>query len=60
MVNYIIERDTMPIIDRYNNLEEKYPNIHNRIPQRLIASYLGITPVHLSNLKKSRKSSEKK
>ena len=60
MVNYIIERDSMPIIDRYNSLEEKYPNIHNRIPQRLIASYLGITPVHLSNLKKSRKISIEK
>ena len=55
MLNYIIERDSMPIIDRYNSLEDKYPNIHNRIPQRLIASYLGITPVHLSNLKKSRR-----
>ena len=55
MVNYIIERDSMPIIERYNSLEEKYPNIHNRLPQRMIASYLGITPVHLSNLKKSRK-----
>jgi len=60
MVNYIIERDSMPIIERYNSLEEKYPNIHNRIPQRLIASYLGITPVHLSNLKKSRKISIEK
>ena len=60
MVNFIIERDTMPIIDRYNSLEEKYPNIHNRIPQRLIASYLGITPVHLSNLKKSRRDSNDK
>ena len=59
MLNYIIERDSKSIIERYNSLEEKYPNIHNRIPQRLIASYLGITPVHLSNLKKSRKSSEK-
>jgi CRP-like cAMP-binding protein len=57
MLNYIIDRDSKPIIDRYNSLEEKYPNIHNRIPQRMIASYLGITPVHLSNLKKSRKSS---
>jgi CRP-like cAMP-binding protein len=55
MLNYIIERDSMPIIERYNSLEEKYPNIHNRLPQRMIASYLGITPVHLSNLKKSRK-----
>ena len=60
MVNFIIERDSMPIIDRYNSLEEKYPNIHNRIPQRLIASYLGITPVHLSNLKKSRRDSNDK
>lgn len=60
MVNYIIERDSMAIIERYNSLEEKYPNIHNRIPQRLIASYLGITPVHLSNLKKSRKISIEK
>jgi CRP-like cAMP-binding protein len=54
MLNYIIERDSKSIIERYNNLEEKYPNIHNRVPQRMIASYLGITPVHLSNLKKSR------
>jgi len=55
MLNYIIERDSKSIIERYNSLEEKYPNIHNRLPQRMIASYLGITPVHLSNLKKSRK-----
>lgn len=60
MLEYIIERDSRSIIDRYNNLEEKYPNIHNRLPQRLIASYLGITPVHLSNLKKSRKISIEK
>ena len=45
---------TKKTLPTYNNLEEKYPNIHNRIPQRMIASYLGITPVHLSNLKKSR------
>ena len=60
MVNYIIERDSRPIIERYNNLEEKYPNIHNRVPQRMIASYLGITPVHLSNLKKSRRATTDK
>lgn len=54
MLNYIIERDSKSILERYNNLAEKYPNIYNRIPQRMIASYLGITPVHLSNLKKSR------
>lgn len=55
MINYIIERDSKSIIDRYESLEQKYSNIHNRVPQRLIASFLGITPVHLSNLKKNRK-----
>ena len=55
MMQYIIERDSISIIDRYNGLELKYPNIHNRLPQHMIASYLGITPVHLSNLKKNRK-----
>jgi len=55
MLNYIIERDSKSIIERYENLEVEYPNIQNRVPQRLIASYLSITPVHLSNLKKSRK-----
>ena len=54
MVKYIIERDSKSIIERYENLEVEYPNIQNRVPQRLIASYLGITPVYLSNLKKSR------
>ena len=56
MLNYIINRDSKSIIERYDLLELEYPNIHQRVPQRLIASYLGITPVHLSNLKKSRKS----
>jgi len=41
---------------RYNNISEIFPNIHNRVPQHLIASYLGITPVHLSRLKKANKS----
>ena len=57
MLNYIINRDSKSIIERYDLLEKEYPNIHQRVPQRMIASYLCITPVHLSNLKKSRKSS---
>lgn len=55
MLNYIINRDSKSIIERYDNLDAEYPNIQNRVPQRTIASYLCITPVHLSNLKKSRK-----
>lgn len=38
---------------RYDNISDVFPNIHNRVPQHMIASYLGITPVHLSRLKKS-------
>lgn len=39
--------------DRYDAITQVFPNIHNRVPQHMIASYLGITPVHLSRLKKS-------
>lgn len=39
--------------ERYDKITEVFPNIHNRAPQHMIASYLGITPVHLSRLKKS-------
>ena len=39
--------------ERYDSINDVFPNIHNRVPQKLIASYLGITPVHLSRLKKT-------
>jgi pectate lyase len=42
-------------LERYNALAEVFPNIHNRVPQHMIASYLGITPVHLSRLKKNNR-----
>ncbi|MEL7341047.1 MAG: Crp/Fnr family transcriptional regulator [Bacteroidota bacterium] len=38
--------------ERYDEIDHIFPNIHNRVPQHMIASYLGITPVHLSRLKK--------
>jgi CRP-like cAMP-binding protein len=38
---------------RYDSIAEIFPNIHNRVPQHMIASYLGITPIHLSRLKKA-------
>lgn len=37
---------------RYDSITDVFPNIHNRVPQHMIASYLGITPIHLSRLKK--------
>lgn len=41
--------------ERYENITEVFPNIHNRVPQHMIASYLGITPVHLSRLKRPKR-----
>jgi len=55
LVDYIIDVDTKSLVERYDDLERMFPNIHQRVPQHMIASYLGITPVHLSNVKKSRK-----
>ena len=39
--------------ERYDSITEVFPNIHNRVPQHMIASYLGISPIHLSRLKKT-------
>ena len=36
---------------RYMNMNKRYPNILQRVPQHMIASHLNITPVHLSRLK---------
>lgn len=36
---------------RYNDMNKKFPKILQRVPQHCIASYLNITPVHLSRLK---------
>lgn len=40
--------------ERYDSITDIFPNIHNRVPQHMIASYLGITPIHLSRLKKAQ------
>ena len=40
--------------ERYDSITDIFPDIHNRVPQHMIASYLGITPVHLSRLKKQK------
>ncbi|MFT4601270.1 MAG: CRP-like cAMP-binding protein [Arenicella sp.] len=40
-----------PAIERYNYFLDTYPELPNRIPQRMIASYLGITPQALSTMR---------
>lgn len=42
-------RDTP--LQRYHNLIKERPHIVQRVPQHYIASYLGITSVHLSRIK---------
>ena len=41
-----------PAVERYQHFVETYPDIIQRVPQRMIASYLGITPEALSRLRK--------
>jgi CRP-like cAMP-binding protein len=38
-------------IERYNHFLEIYPEIVQRVPQKMIASYLGITPQALSKIR---------
>lgn len=45
---------TLSPLQRYELMNSIFPNIHTRVPQHMIASYLGITPIHLSRIKKSR------
>lgn len=43
-------------LDRYKHFVETYPEIVIRVPQKMIASYLGITPEALSRAKHEDKS----
>jgi len=45
-------------IERYENLVQAHPEFLQRFPQRIIASYLGITQETLSRLRHNYKSSE--
>jgi CRP-like cAMP-binding protein len=51
LLNDRIDLHTKTVSQRYIELTNKFPKIHQRIPQHFIASYLGITSVHLSRIK---------
>lgn len=40
--------------EKYRNFMEKYPQLALRVPQGMIASYLGITPETLSRVRKNK------
>lgn len=48
----ILNAISMTGAERYEALITKYPTLEQRMPQRHIASYLGITPVFLSQIRK--------
>ena len=43
-----------PAEERYKNFIDTYPQIVQRVPQRMIASYLGITPQALSTIRSKK------
>jgi len=47
----IIRNFSLPAKDRYLKFIERYPQIEQRVPQYMIASYLGITKEFLSKLR---------
>lgn len=47
----IINSMSLSGVERYRALLNKYPKIEQRLPQKHIASYLGITPVFLSKIR---------
>ena len=49
--NRIIKLMSSNGIERYEHFIDIYPDITQRVPQRMIASYLGITPEALSKAK---------
>jgi CRP-like cAMP-binding protein len=44
--------NSLPLDERYKTLVQKYPDILQRVPQHMIASYMGLTPETLSRMKR--------
>lgn len=50
----IIMLMSAPAVERYEHFIKTYPDMVNRIPQKMIASYLGITPEALSKIRNEK------
>lgn len=50
--NRILQHISGTAYERYQYFLEKYPNLSNRISNIQIASYIGVTPEFLSNIRK--------
>ena len=47
-----LSRLSMTAEERYLELADRYPNMVKRVPQKVIASYLGMTPEFMSKIRK--------
>lgn len=56
----VVQNISMTAEDRYLAFQQKYPKIELRIPQKLVASYLGISAEFLSKIKKRLKDNKSK
>ena len=52
----VIQNLSSPAKERYHSFIEKYPQIVRQVPQKQIASYLGITPEFLSHIRANKNS----
>ena len=57
--NRILMLISSSAIERYENFVDMYPTLVQRVPQRMIASYLGVTPETLSAAKSKRRKQSK-
>jgi CRP-like cAMP-binding protein len=56
----IIENISLQADERYTRFVERYPAMEQRLPQKQIAAYLGITPETLSRIRRQRLENFKK
>lgn len=50
----LINTLSLPAIERYNNFCTLYPTLITSLPQKLVASYIGVTPEFLSKMLNQR------
>ena len=48
---------TLPALERYRRFATAFPALEARLPRQLVATYLGITPIHLSRIRARGRSS---
>lgn len=49
---------TLPALERYRRFARDFAALNARLPRHLVASYLGITPIHLSRLAAGERSAQ--